>query len=267
VDFFPLRAGLEPVLPMICVVEWTGPGKGPRQLSVVESLEDATLSSVVLEREIHARWDGHSLSWERDARLRPGHYVWRVVVHDGSGKVYSSAQEKVEIGFPHGTPVGMSSLILGKDCQEGSQPPSGLQRRVALHSRSETSPDNAHLQIDPMRAGDCRLQPEATDRFASTDLLHAFVRIYPSEKFDKHKPESWTANFTLRSQSGSVEMEKELPFTVDSGSGYLASVQLPLSDAGITAGPHTLSLEIHGPGIRPDQKQSRSISIATAPKP
>ncbi len=261
IDFFPLRAGLEPVLPMTCIVEWTGPGHGPRQLSVVESVEDLTLSSVVLEREIHARWDGRSLSWERDGRLRPGHYVWRVVVHDGAGKVYSSAQEKLEIGFPHETAVGVSSLILGKLCQQAVQPDSGLRRRVALNAKAGAAADDGRMQIDPMHAGDCRLQPEATGRFATTDLLHAFVRIYPSEKFGKHKADSWTAKFVLRSQSGAVEAQKELAFTVDSGSGYLASVQMPLDDGGISAGPHTLDVEMHGPGMRAEQKQSRSISI------
>jgi len=266
VDYFPLRAGLEPLLPMTGIVEWTGQGQGPHQLSVAESVEDLTLSTVVLEREIHATWDGHSLSWERDGRLRPGDYVWRVLVHDGNGKVYASAQENVKVSFPHESPVAVSSLILGSGCREDSPSSSGLQHRTHESPGKSVTPNSValqaiHPQIDPLRALDCRLKPESNDRFASTGTLHAFVRIYPSERFNKHKADSWTATFTVRSASGAIESEKELPFTIDSGSGYLAFVQMPLNTPEIRPGPHTVDVEMHGPGIRSELKQSRSISI------
>jgi hypothetical protein len=117
--------------------------------------------------------------------------------------------------------------------------------------------------IDPMRAGECRVKPEADADFDSSDTLHAFIRIYPAEKLDKRKPESWTAKFVLRSTpSGSVESEETIPFTSDSGSGYLASVELALSGAGIKPGPHTLAVEMRGPGMRGDVKTSRAISLA-----
>ncbi len=262
VDYFPLRAGLEPQLPMTGIVHWIGPGQGPRQISVAESVEDVTLSTVVLEREIHARWDGHTLSWERDGRLRPGDYVWRVLVHDGDGNVYASSQENVRVGYPHESAVAVSSLILGRACFDNSPSTSGLRHRESGSSAKRSDvPANINPQVDPMRALDCRLKPEASDQFASADTLHAFVRIYPSERFNHRKAETWTATFRLRSPSGAIESEKALPFTIDSGSGYLAFVQMPLNIPEIKPGPHTVDVEMRGPGIHGDLKQSRSISI------
>ena len=265
-DYFPLHEGLQPVLPMSGLIEWTGPGRGPSQLSIIEQVEDETISTIVLEREVHTRWDGRSLSWERDGRLHPGHYIWRIVLHDGNGKILASSEEKVEVAFPGPASVETSSLILGKSCRDEDQSSGGLQQRaeVGLKRRppaGSENPEHLHLQIDPMRAADCRLKPESTGNFASTDMLHAFVRIYPTERLEKHRPESWTAKFKLRSQSGSIETEKEIPFTIDSGSGYLASIELPLDTPEISSGPHTLDVEMYGPGIRHDIKASRSISI------
>ena len=261
VDYFPLRDGLEPVLPMSCVVEWTGAGRGPSQLFAIETVEDENLSAMVLQREIKVRWNGKSLSWERDGQLRPGRYVWRIAVHDGNGNILASSTEKVGVGFPKHHPVAVSSLVLGKSCEEGKPPMSGLQHRAANGGKKL---DSVNPQIDPMRAADCRVRPESTERFAASDTLHAFVRIYPVERLGGHSAEKWKARFVLRSESGSVEAEKELPFIVDSGSGYLASVQMPLSDPTITPGPHTLDVEMLGPGIHKDLKESRSISIQPA---
>jgi hypothetical protein len=58
-------------------------------------------------------------------------------------------------------------------------------------------------------------------------------------------------NQQLQSTSGSTPPlyhEREIPFTLDSGSGYLASVQIPLNAAEITPGPHTLEVKMQGPG-------------------
>ena len=260
VDYFPLHAGLEPVLPMSCIVEWTGAAQSPQQLSIVESVEDANLSTVILEREISARWDGRSLSWERDGQLSPGRYVWRVAVHDGTGKVFASSEEKIAVGFPHRTAVAVSSLVLGKTCRDDGQSGSTLLRRPL----DETSNKDRILKIDPMHIAGCRLKPDSTDRFVATDMLHAFVRIYPAGKLTKHEPESWTAKFVLRSQSGSVQIERDMPFSIDAGSGYLASIEMPLNAPDVVPGPYTLDVEMHGPGIRSDLKQSRAISIAAA---
>ncbi|MGI8773354.1 MAG: hypothetical protein ACR2JE_18170 [Acidobacteriaceae bacterium] len=262
-DYFPLHGGLEPLVPMTGNIEWTGRGPDPQQISVVESVEDLTLSSVLLERDIQASWNLRSFSgrpsfsWERDGQLRPGHYLWRVAVHDGKGKVFASSQEKITVGFPHQAAVAVSSLVLGTSCEEGPSQ-SGLQRR---QPRGASDQELAHPQIDPLRTSGCRLKSESTDSFAATGVLHALIRIYPPDKLEKQGPESWTANFVLRSKSGSVAMQKELPFTVDSGSGYVASVETPLTTPGISPGPYILDVQIHGPGVHGDLKQSRSISI------
>jgi len=188
--------------------------------------------------------------------LRSGNYVWRVAVHDDHGKILASTEEKVGVGFPQDPSVAVSSLVLGKSCeashpQNNARPPANPRQRL-------------RLDIDPMRAADCRVIPEPTEDFAPTDTLHAFVRIYPAERFDKHAAAQWTATFVLRSQSGSVEATKELPFIVDSGSGYLAVFEIPLNTSGISPGAHTLDVEMRGPGIHGDQKKSRTISIAAA---
>ena len=125
--------------------------------------------------------------------------------------------------------------------------------------------EQPHLAIDPMRAGDCRIKPDTLGSFEASETVHAFVRIYPPEKIDRGKPESWTAKFVLRSKSGSVEKETQIPFTLDSGSGYLASIQMPLNSPNILPGPHTLDVEMRGPGIHKDLKQSRNLSILETP--
>jgi hypothetical protein len=276
-DYFPLHAGLEPIIPMTGNIEWTGAGHAPPQLSVVESVEDLTLSSVILERDLQASWNGRSFSsgpsffWERDGQLRPGHYLWRVAVHDGNGNVFSSSQEKITVGFPHQAAITVSSLVLSKSCRPENPSQSGLQRRPAKGAGDQ---DQTHLQIDPLNTAGCRLKPEATDSFAATDTLHALVRIYPDERLEAQKletgkqgPASWTATFVLRSKSGGVEMQKEIPFTIDSGSGYVAFIESPLNASGVSPGPHTLDVQMHGPGIHGDLKQSRAISILAPPHP
>lgn len=259
VDSFPLRSGLEPLLPMTCEVEWTGQGRGPRQLSVAETVEDTNLATTILDRDVLVNWNGHSLSWERDGRLRPGHYVWRVAIHDDQGKVLTAAERKVDIPFPRGAAVEASSLVVGKSCR--TEAAAGLRKRADVDPAEK---QDEHLMFDPMRAADCRVKPESADRFAATDLLHAFVRIYPAGKLEKKTAENWTASFVLRSATGAVETEKDIPFTVDAGSGYLAYVEVPLNAEAITPGAHTLDVSMKGPGIRGSLKESREIEIAGA---
>jgi hypothetical protein len=258
VDSFPLHDGLEPVLPMTGRVTWTGTGKAPAELYVVESVEDASLDSALLQRAVQARWNGQSLTWERDGQLRPGNYIWRVAVHDGRGKIFASTEQKIAIPFPRRASVRVSSVVAAKGCREDDTGSSGLQRRPAKGADTAL----AHFLIDPMRAGDCRVRPEADGVFTSADTLRAFVRIYPAERLQKHKPESWTAKFVLRAAgAGAVALEREIPFTVDSGSGYLASIEMPLGMPLISPGPYTLDVEMHGPGIRGEMQASRAISI------
>ena len=183
-DYFPLRDGLEPVLPMSAVIEWMGHGRGPMVLSVAEQVKDATLETVILERELRVHWDGHSISWERDGQLRPGHYLWSIAAHDGQGNVYAYSERKVDVDFPRSGELGVSSIILGKSCRDDSESANGLQ-----HRPTPGAPRQAHLAIDPMQAGECRIKPDALGTFSSTDTVHAFVRIYPTEKLDKGKPE------------------------------------------------------------------------------
>ncbi len=40
------------------MVEWTGKGPAPRELSVSESVEDVTLAISALDREVQAGWNG-----------------------------------------------------------------------------------------------------------------------------------------------------------------------------------------------------------------
>lgn len=102
VDSFPLKGGLQPILPMTATVEWTGEGRSPRRLAVVETVEETNFSSTILDRDVQVNWNGRSLTWERDGILHPGRYVWRVAIHDERGKVYAAVERKIDIDFPHG---------------------------------------------------------------------------------------------------------------------------------------------------------------------
>lgn len=258
VDYFPLRGGLAPVLPMSASIDWTGRDQAPAMLSFVESIENLDLSAIIVNRNIRSHWDGHKLSWEHDDQLRPGHYIWRVILHDNAGQVLASAQQTVAVHFPREVTLRQSSLVLGSSCGNPGEMTSGLKKRPPPGSAEPAKP---YLSIDPLRIADCRVQPASSGVFTSTDQLHALLRIYPEEQYKKHRPESWTAKFVLRSQNGAIEEEREVQFLVDSGSGYLASVEIPLGGTQIGRGSHTVEVETCGPGIRGDLKQSRIVQI------
>ncbi|WP_433967239.1 hypothetical protein [Tunturiibacter gelidiferens] len=258
VDYFPMRSGLKPVLPMSSLIEWTGPGQGPERLSVVESVDDLSLSTSIMERAIQVRWDGHRVAWERDGRLHPGQYLWRIAVHDGNGKVFASATQKIAVEVPQQKLIEVSSVVMGKSCEEQVGSVNGLRRRTTVDRDDDVK---VHSQSDPMRAVDCRINPEASDRFAPSDRLHAFVRIYPTGKLEKRGPANWTAKFILRSKNNPIATEKETAFRVDSSSGYLAYVEMSLDTPGMNPGQYTVEVVMRGPGIRKELKESRSISI------
>lgn len=260
VDYFPLRDGLQPILPMSAVVEWTGAGPAPSRLSVAEYVQNTALSSSVLEREVDGQWTGRGLSWERDGHLYPGQYLWRVILHDDTGKVLASSDQKIQVGIPPNPSLAVSSLVIGKSCR--NEPPASLTRRVDL---TPADRDKAHFLVDPMRAADCRLKPEPSARFSPADSLHAFVRLYPSGKLEKRLPEEWKASFSLRSSSGIVELQREIQFTVDSGSGLLANLQLPLTSAAIQPGAHMLEVDILGPGLHKPLAVSQRLNITPSP--
>lgn len=260
VDYFPIRGGLTPMLPMSALVEWTGKGPAPRELSVAESVEDVTLATSALDREVQAGWNGRFVTWERDGHLHPGHYVWRIAIHDDQGKVYSVVEQKVNIESPRGAAIMASSLIVGNSCWKSVSAAGGMRQRSELSAKDE---EQVHFAIDPMKAEDCRVRPVSPERLSSADTLRTFVRLYPAEKLrKKDAPESWAAVFLLRSNTGAVEARSETKFVADGGSGYLAFVQMPLGGEGIQPGPHTLEVEMRGPGIHGGLKESRQISIA-----
>jgi hypothetical protein len=257
VDYFPQGAGFEPVIPMISLIEWTGAGRGPERLFVFESVEDLNNTTAVMERALKVKWDGHRLSWERNGDLDPGQYLWKLAVHDDDGTVLASAEKKIVVAQPQQADIEASSLIVGKSCEEQGPSVDGQRRRT----KDNPSEEQTNSQMDPMRAVGCRIKPEASDRFVSTDRLHAFVRIYPSGKFNRHGPESWTAKFVLRSKNDPVSIKKETPFRVDSSSGYLAYIEMSLDTPGMNPGDYTLEVAMRGPGIHKELNRSRSISI------
>jgi hypothetical protein len=232
---------------------------------VVESVDDLSLSTSVMERAIQVRWDGHRLAWERDGRLHPGQYLWRIAIHDGSGKVFASAAQKIVVEVPQRAAlIEVSSVVMGKSCEEQVGSVNGLRRRTTVDRDDD---EILHSLIDPMRAVDCRIEPEASDRFAPSDRLHAFVRIYPNGKLEKRGAASWTAKFTLRSKDNPIATEKETAFRVDSASGYLAYVEMSLDTPGMPPGQYTLDVVMRGPGIRKELKESSSISIQPSVAP
>jgi hypothetical protein len=212
------------------------------------------------DSEVQAGWNGRFITWERDGHLHPGHYVWRVAIHDDQGKVYSAVEQKVNIENPRGAAIMASSLIIGNSCWKSVSAADGMRQRSEVSAKDE---EQVHFAIDPMKAGDCRVRPVSPERLTSADLLRTFVRLYPAEKLrKKDAAESWAAVFVLRSETGAVEARRETKFVADGGSGYLAFVEMPLGGDGVQAGPHTLEVEMRGPGIHGALKQSRQISIA-----
>ena len=91
VDYFPVRGGMQPILPMSAEVAWLGTGPRPKTIHVAEFVQNIALDSPVLMKEVETELVGRALEWERDGKLAPGTYDWRVVVHDGKGHVLASA--------------------------------------------------------------------------------------------------------------------------------------------------------------------------------
>ncbi len=258
VDYFPGHSGLEAVLPMSCLITWTGHGPRPTKIFIVESVIDKDLSTTVLERQLDSTWEARSVFWERDGLLRPGNYAWRIAVADAQGRILASAQRDIRVTYPRQPAVSVSSLVLSKSC-DLQQPASGLlHRSTAAQKKIEP----LQFKVDPLQLTSCRIKPEPTDSYAATDTLHALVRIYPNGKTEKNRPENWTATFLLRSNAGSIESQQQIPFTIDSQSGLLASAVLPLT--GILAGTHSLDVELRGPGLRKPVTESRQVLVQPA---
>ncbi len=258
VDYFPVRRGrlLAPVLPMTSEVEWIGAGPRPQNISVAESFIDQDLSEPLLERDINAGWQARTLRWSRNGELHPGKYLWLIAVHDTNGKILSSARYSFSVANFNDERIIFSSLITGT-CKSVPAD-SGLQRRPAP---GEHEQPGLHIAFDPLVIDDCHLMPQATDTFKTTDTLRALVRIYPDGKLEKEHADVWNARFTLRSAGGGVEATSEMPFAVNKGTGISADTSMPLSNAAITPGQHTLELEIRGPGIKKVEKQSHPVIV------
>ncbi|MGA8528682.1 MAG: hypothetical protein WB622_03140 [Acidobacteriaceae bacterium] len=258
VDSFPLRGGTDPDLPLSGAVEWIGQGPAPEGLHVIVAVEDATFSRLVLERALAAEWSAGQIAWEHDGQLSPGAYIWRVGLVDGADRVVAASERPFSVPFPRENDFAASSLVVGPGC-EGGAATSGLQRR----RKEPPGGDNgmAPRTIDPMRAQNCRVHLDATQRFRTMDTLRAFVRIYPAGRLEKRPPEDWTAQYAVRSMGGAVEKQSDLRFTLDSGSGYLALVQWPLDGASIGPGEHTLEVVIRGPGIHGDLRLTRRFVV------
>jgi hypothetical protein len=258
VDYFPVRSGFEAVLPMSCLVKWTGPGAHPAQILIVESVVDRDLNVPILERTMDSSWDAREIFWERDGQLRPGRYIWRVAVAGPHGRILASAQQNVTVAFPRHPVVAVSSLVLGDACKPHPSA-NGLRKRSPPGDEAAAP---LLLTVDPMQLGNCRFTPEPDERFGRDDTLHALIRIYPLEKLEKNRPEAWSARFTLRSATSNIESEKQIPFRIDSGSGFFASVAMRLAQPGVTTGQHTFDVEIQGPGLRRPLSQTESVFIA-----
>ena len=258
VDYFPGHSGLEAILPMSCLITWTGHGPRPSKIFIVESVIDKDLSTTVLERQLDSTWEARSVFWERDGLLRPGNYAWRIALADAHGQILASAQRDIRVTYPRQPAVSVSSLVLSKSC-DLQQPASGLLHRSTA-AQKQIEP--LQFKVDPLQLTSCRIKPEPTDSYAATDTLHALVRIYPNGKTEKNRPENWTATFLLRSNAGSIESQQQIPFTIDSQSGLLASAVLPLT--GILAGTHSLDVELRGPGLRKPVIESRQVLVQPA---
>ncbi len=161
VDYFPVKAGMEDVLPMSCVIAWKGRGDHPGEIVIAESVVDQDLNVPLLERTMDSAWTARGVFWERDGQLRPGHYVWRVAVGDQRGHILASAQRNATVAFPRDPAVAVSSLVLGKACKPHISA-NGLRKRPL---QGASDPAAILLTVDPMQLGDCRFSPEPDVRF------------------------------------------------------------------------------------------------------
>lgn len=257
VDYFPVRAGMESVLPMSCLITWKGKGEHPGEIVIAESVVDQDLNVPLLERKMDSTWSARSVFWERDGQLRPGRYVWRVAVGDQQGRILASAQRNVTIEFPRNPAVAVSSLVIGKACKSHVSA-NGLRQRPAKGSPDQTA---TQLTVDPLQLGNCRFLPEPGVQFQQGETLRALLRIYPIAKLEKNRPETWSARFTILSATGSPEGEQQIAFAADSGSGLVASAAWQLTQPGMTTGSHTVRVEIAGPGIKKPLSQAEAFSI------
>ena len=260
VDYFPLRGGFQATLPMSAEMHWMRPGLPPADLSVAEFVQDLQLNEPVLEREMEPAWQQAAVFWERDGHLRPGPYLWRVVLHDSAGEVWASAQQRVLVGLPPSAEMAVSSLIVGKQCEAG-RGKTGLTRR---QDQSAEDAGTAQFQTDPMQAEGCRLHSDPTGDFPLGEPMRAFVRIYPARKLEKMPPERWTATFVLRSAEGTVEVSQPSGFQVDGQSGYVAFVELPLSSDAVKPGKAAVEVNVTGPGFLKQPVASRAVRFVSS---
>ena len=122
-------------------------------------------------REVETELVGRALEWERDGKLAPGRYDWRVVVHDGNGHVLASADQRVSVGMPENADVPVSTLLVGIGCRPGASS-DGLHRRKVGPTGEQ---EERNFRVDPLRTEDCRLKPSATGAFRQGEVVRVLV--------------------------------------------------------------------------------------------
>ncbi len=252
IDYFPEKNGMAAVLPFSCALVWTGDGEAPRKLIVVERVERANSGFVVLSHKLTLSWNGRFASWERDNKLSPGAYRWKIAVADGAGTLLASAVTETKVPRPAAADVQASTLVTGVNCrrsiQDKSQSMNGLRSRGPhLHASTETPTDAVK---DPLLETNCLLEPNPLLFYRKDDVLRALVRIYLSGKVDKGSLDAWHPTFELLDHAGRIESEQQTRLTIDSAPGYLAAVKFRLDGEAVSRGIHSVKLELRGPGIK-----------------
>jgi hypothetical protein len=113
IAYFPVRKGTKAILPFSCALIWSGEKTVPRRLRVVERLEQADTGFVASAHQLRLSWNGRFASWERDNRLSPGKYEWKVAVADSDGKVIASSILETRVPKASDAPVQLSTTLPG----------------------------------------------------------------------------------------------------------------------------------------------------------
>ncbi len=142
VDYFPVRSGMEAILPMSCLIAWTGERSTSNlEIAIVESVVDSDLDVPILERKLDSPWTDRGVFWERDGQLRPGHYVWQVAVAGLQGHICSFRSGKRHCGIlRRSLQLRSASLVLMEVLQDARVGKRGLRKRH-LQGHAAAAPD------------------------------------------------------------------------------------------------------------------------------
>ena len=257
VDYFPVHGGWQPLMPMSAQVSRLGRSSQDVTIQIAEYVQNLALDTFVLEEDAEVDTPAGIVEWERDGKLSPGQYDWRIIVHSEDGHVLASADKRVLVGLPENKNVPVSTLIVGSQCIQNV-------RGTELRRRNESALEVQNQLVfgDPLWSQSCRVKPSAAGIFRQGQTAEALVRIYPAGQLQKDAIERWSAVFSLASPDGAIDTAIPGKFTADLGGGYVTTAKMPL----LHSGSKHVSVTIQGPGLRRPLVEEREIFVVPVPE-